>query len=182
MSCSPVSNVRSFCTDAARARMAVLSPNELSPNELALEKFRPSIDWGNQIVVSVWWILEAWAISAVCVLVIGILLIRYTTWAKRFWSVTGDYFMGRDSLPVWATLAVLLLSVILEVRIAVLLSYYNNDLFSALQIAFQGVGAHNAAQRNSGVHGFWVAIAIFCLLAVIHIHGPDLDARREGIL
>jgi len=140
-----------------------------------LEKFRPSIDWGNQIVVSAWWILEAWAISAACVLVIGILLIRYTTWAKRFWSVTGDYFMGRASLPVWATLAVLLFSVILEVRIAVLLSYYNNDLFSALQIAFQGVGAHNAAQRNTGVHGFWVAIAIFCLLAVIHIGRILLD-------
>jgi putative ATP-binding cassette transporter len=134
-----------------------------------LEKFRPSIDWGNQIVVSAWWILEAWAISAACVLVIAFLLIRYTTWARRFWSVTGDYFNGRASLPVWATLAVLLLSVVLEVRIAVLLSYYNNDLFSALQVAFQGVGAHNAAQRNSGVHGFWVAIGIFCILAVIHI-------------
>jgi len=140
-----------------------------------LEKFKPSIDWGNQIVVSAWWILEAWAISAACVLVIGILLIRYTTWAKRFWSVTGDYFTGRDSRPVWTVLAVLLLSVILEVRIAVLLSYYNNDLFSALQIAFQGVGAHNSAQRNSGVHGFWVAIAIFCILAVVHIGRILLD-------
>ena len=68
---------------------------------------------------------------------------------------------------MWATLAVLLLSVILEVRIAVLLSYYNNDLFSALRV--QGKGANNAAQRNSGVHGFWVAIGIFCILAAIHI-------------
>ena len=70
---------------------------------------------------------------------------------------------------MWATLAVLLLSVILEVRIAVLLSYYNNDLFSALQVAFHGAGANNAAQRNSGIHGFWVAIGIFCILAAIHI-------------
>jgi putative ATP-binding cassette transporter len=60
-------------------------------------------------------------------LAIAVLLARYTTWAKRFWRVTGDYFTGSASLPVWATLAVLLLSVILEVRIAVLLSYYNND-------------------------------------------------------
>ncbi len=134
-----------------------------------MEKFKPSIDWGNQVVTSAWWILEAWAISAACVLVIGVLLIRYTTWARRFWRITGDYFTGRASLPVWATLAVLLLSVILEVRIAVLLSYYNNDLYSALQMAFQGVGAHNAAQRGSGIHGFWVAIGIFCILAVIHI-------------
>jgi putative ATP-binding cassette transporter len=134
-----------------------------------MEKFKPSIDWGNQLVVSSWWILQAWAISAVCVLGIGYLMIRYTVWAKRFWRVTGEYFSGRASVPVWGTLAILLLSVILEVRIAVLLSYYNNDLFSALQVAFQGVGAHNAAQRNSGIHGFWVAIVIFCILAAIHI-------------
>jgi vitamin B12/bleomycin/antimicrobial peptide transport system ATP-binding/permease protein len=134
-----------------------------------LEKFKPSIDWGNQLVVSAWWILEAWALSAACVLAIAVLLIRYTTWAGRFWRVTGGYFTGRASLPVWTVLAVLLLSVIFEVRIAVLLSYYNNDLYSALQVAFQGVGAHNAAQRNSGVHGFWVAIGIFCILAVVHI-------------
>jgi putative ATP-binding cassette transporter len=134
-----------------------------------LEKFKPSIDWGNQLVASTWWVLEAWAISAGCVLAIALLLIRCTTWAKRFWRVTGDYFTCRASLPVWTVLAVLLLSVILEVRIAVLLSYYNNDLYSALQVAFQGAGAHNAAQRNSGIHGFWVAIGIFCILAAIHI-------------
>jgi putative ATP-binding cassette transporter len=103
------------------------------------------------------------------VLAIGVLLIRYSTWAKRFWRVTGDYFTGRASLPAWTVLAVLLLSVILEVRIAVLLSFYNNDLYSALQVAFQGAGAHNVAQRSSGIHGFWVAIGIFCILAVIHI-------------
>ena len=134
-----------------------------------MERFKPSIDWGNELVASTSWIVEARAISAACVLAIAVLLIRYTTWAKRFWRVTGDYFTGSASLPVWATLAVLLLSVILEVRIAVLLSYYNNDLFSALQVAFQGKGANNAAQRNSGVHGFWVAIGIFCILAAIHI-------------
>ena len=134
-----------------------------------MEKFKPSIDWGNQLVASTRWILEAWTISAICALAIAFLLIRHSTWAKRFWRVTGDYFTGRASLPVWTVLAVLLLSVIVEVRIAVLLSYYNNDLYSALQVAFQGAGARNAAQRNSGIHGFWVAIGIFCILAVIHI-------------
>ena len=87
-----------------------------------MEKFRPSIDWGNQLAASTWWTLEAWALSAACVLVAAVLLIRYTTWAKRFWRVTGEYFTGTASLPVWSMLAVLLLSVILEVRIAVLLS------------------------------------------------------------
>jgi len=134
-----------------------------------LEKFRPSIDWGSELVASLWWILSAWAISAVGVLVIAGVVIRYSTWGQRFWRITGDYFTGTASARVWAMFAVLLLSVIASVRIEVLLSYYNNDLYSALQVAFQGAGAHNAAQRSSGVHGFWVAIGIFCILAAIHI-------------
>ncbi len=134
-----------------------------------MEKFRPSIDWGNELVASLMWILNAWLISAVGVLVIAVLLVRYSTWGQRFWRITGDYFTGTVSVPVWGLLAVLLLSVIASVRLEVLLSYYNNDLYSALQVAFQGTGAHDAAQRSSGVHGFWVAIGIFCILATIHI-------------
>ncbi len=131
--------------------------------------FKTSINWGNQLAESAWWVIEAWAISAACVLVLALLLIRRVGWAKRFWRVTGGYFTGADSWPVWGMLGVLLLSVILEVRIAVLLSYYNNDLFSALQVAFHGAGAHNAAERNSGIHGFWMAVVTFCILAAIHI-------------
>jgi vitamin B12/bleomycin/antimicrobial peptide transport system ATP-binding/permease protein len=134
-----------------------------------LETFRPSIDWGNELVASLSWILSTWAISAGCVCVIGLLVIRFTTWGRRFWRITGDYFTGTASARVWGVLAVLLLSVIVEVRLEVLLSFYNNDLFSALQVAFQGAGGHNAAQRGSGVHGFWVAIAIFCILAPMRI-------------
>ncbi|WP_458317813.1 ABC transporter ATP-binding protein/permease [Mycolicibacterium brisbanense] len=137
--------------------------------------FKPSINWDAQLGESAWWIAQAWSLSAICVLALGILLIRYVTWAKRFWRVTGPYFTGRDSWPVWGMLAVLLLSVILEVRIAVLLSYYNNDLFSALQVAFHGAGAHNSAERDSGVHGFWVAIVTFCILATVHIARTVFD-------
>jgi putative ATP-binding cassette transporter len=134
-----------------------------------LELFRPSIDWGNELVASLLWVFTAWVISAGCVLLAGAVLIRYSTWGQRFWRITGAYFTSRGSAPVWGVLTVLLLSVIAEVRLEVLLSYYNNDLYSSLQAAFHGAGAHDAAQRDSGVHGFWVAIGIFCILATLHI-------------
>src|SRR5262249_33485532 len=152
--------------DAARP----MSAHEFSPGALRvprleegdpLETFTPSIDWGNELAASVLWILTTWAICAGCVVVIAALLIRYTTWARRFWRVTGDYFGGMASVPVWGMLAILLLSIIASVRIEVLMSYQNNDLYSALQLAFQGAGAHDEAQRSSGVHGFWVAIGVF---------------------
>jgi putative ATP-binding cassette transporter len=134
-----------------------------------LENFKPSINWGNELVHSTLWILGAWAICAAATLLVAALLLRYTTWGRQFWRVTGDYFTGAASIPAWGLLAVMLFSVIVEVRIQVLQSYYSNDLYSALQVAFQGAGAHNDAQRGSGVHGFWFAITIFCILATIHL-------------
>ncbi|HUO38327.1 MAG TPA: ABC transporter ATP-binding protein/permease [Mycobacterium sp.] len=127
------------------------------------------MDWGNELVASVVWILKAWSISAASVLLIAVVLMHYTTWGRRFWRITGGYFSSPSSWRVWGVLAVLLLSVIVGVRIEVLFSYQNNDLYSALQAAFEGGGAHNTAKRHSGVHGFWVAIVVFCILAPINI-------------
>ena len=63
----------------------------------SVEKFRPSIDWGNELAASALWILEAWAVSAAAVLVVVVVLGRYTVWGQRFWYVTGEYFTGAAS-------------------------------------------------------------------------------------
>jgi vitamin B12/bleomycin/antimicrobial peptide transport system ATP-binding/permease protein len=134
-----------------------------------MEKFTPSIDWDHELVASLRWILETWAVSAVCLLLLGFAVVRYTRWGSEFWRITGNYFTGRQSLPVWALFAVLLLSVMMAVRINILLSYYSNDLYSSLQTAFQGAGAGNTAVRDSGIHGFWTAIRTFCVIATLHV-------------
>ena len=140
-----------------------------------METYSPSIDWGNELVPSLLWILKAWDISAVCVLIICVLLMRYTVWGRQFWRISGDYFKGPESVPVWGLFAVLLLSVIVSVRIQVLLSYYYNDVYSALQTALQGLGAGNEQVRDSGIRGFWFAIAIFAILATIYVARYMLD-------
>ena len=76
-----------------------------------MERFRPSIDWGNELAASALWIFNAWALSAVCVLLVAVLVIRYSTFGRRFWRITGGYFTGTASVVVWGTLSVLLLSV-----------------------------------------------------------------------
>jgi len=134
-----------------------------------MDTFRPSIDWGAEAVKSIFWILAVSGVSAACVLLIAAVLIRWTTFGRRFWAITGGFFTGRASLPAWGLLAVMMLSVIGSVRIDVLLSYYHNDLYSALQTAVQGIATKHAAQRNSGVHGFYVALAIFAILAAVNI-------------
>lgn len=136
------------------------------------ERFNPSIDWNHELLASTRWVLETFAITAVCLAVVLILLARFTEWGRQFWRITGRYFTtGRSGLPVWLGLAALLLSAVLSVRISVLLSYYANDLFSSLQVAFEGSASPNASPnaslRGTGIDGFWTSMRIFAVLATI---------------
>jgi vitamin B12/bleomycin/antimicrobial peptide transport system ATP-binding/permease protein len=140
-----------------------------------LKPFKPSLDWGHELIPSLLWVSKGFAICAICLLLLGVVVVRKTTWGRQFWRITGDYFKGSESVPVWGLFAVLLLLVIIAVRIDVLLSYYSNDLFSALQAAFLGSGSGDAAVRNSGIHGFWIAIGTFGVIATVHVARSMID-------
>ena len=131
--------------------------------------FRSSIDWSHELVNSTVWILAAFAITAPCLIVVLVLIGRMTEWGRQFWRVTGPYFTGSQSRVVWVLLAFLLLSTIISVRISVLISYYTNDVFTSLQIALQGLASGKKDVTDSGIHGFWVTIGIFLILAAIHV-------------
>jgi vitamin B12/bleomycin/antimicrobial peptide transport system ATP-binding/permease protein len=137
--------------------------------------FRSSIDWSHEFVNSIVWILTAFAITAPCLLLVLFMIGRTTEWGRQFWRITGTYFTGRQSRVVWATLALLLLSTTIAVRITVLISYYANDVFTSLQVALQGKAAGQSAVTDSGIHGFWVTIGIFLVLAVVHVIVTLLD-------
>jgi len=142
---------------------------------MRVELYEPSLDWANEIPQSLLWTAKAWLITAVLTVIVLIMLARYTTWGRQFWRVTGDYFSGRRSTAVWAWLAVLLFLTLITVRLNVLLSYQANDLYSSLQVAFEGRGAGNDAVRDSGVHGFWTAIVVFMLIAAIYVGRQLID-------
>lgn len=126
-------------------------------------QFESSIDWSRELGNSAIWIVQTFVITAVCLVVVLVLLGRMTEWGRQFWRITSGYFTGRQSASVWAVVGVLLLSTIVSVRINVLLTYYVNDLFTAVQIAFQG--GTDEAVRSSGIDGFWASIAVFGILA-----------------
>src|SRR5262245_11879830 len=137
--------------------------------------FTPTLDWGNELLTSLWWIAKAWAIAAVATLVILVLIHRFTTWGRQFWRITGAYFNAPDSVTVWIWLGVLLLSVIGGVRIDVLLSYQGNDMMTSFQSVAAGLGNGDEAVRNSGSDGFWFSIIVFSILATIHVVRVMLD-------
>ena len=136
-----------------------------------METFTPSLNWGDELVGSALWVAKAWVFAAIGVLVVCALLARYTTWGRQFWRVTGDYFKGRESVPVWALLGVLLALVMIDVRLVVLLTYQSNDQFSAMQAAFEGEGQ----AKDAAIHGFWVAILILAALIVAKVARTLLD-------
>jgi vitamin B12/bleomycin/antimicrobial peptide transport system ATP-binding/permease protein len=139
------------------------------------DMFTPTLDWGNELLTSLWWIAKAWLIAAVATMVILALIGRFTTWGKQFWRVTGDYFKGPDSVKVWIWLAVLLLSVVTGVRIDVLLSFQGNDMMTSFQVIASGLGTGDEAVRTSGKDGFWFSILVFAILATIHVARVMLD-------
>ena len=140
-----------------------------------MEMFTPKLDWGSEWIASLKWIAEVWLYTAVPTLIVLVLMGLVTTWGRQWWRITGAYFTGRSSVIVWAWLAVLLLSVVGGVRLTVLLSFYSNDLMSSLQVAFQATGAHDDVARQSGIHGFWMAMLHFAILASIHVVRVMLD-------
>jgi putative ATP-binding cassette transporter len=136
-----------------------------------METFTPSLDWGDELITSLLWVAKAWVIGAAGMLVALALLGRFTTWGRQFWRVTGAYYKGRESIPVWLWLGVLLLSVMVDVRLSVLFSYQSNDQFSALQAAFEGEGA----AKDSAIDSFWWSILILVALAAVDIVRTVLD-------
>ena len=133
------------------------------------DTFRSSIDWGHELVNSSVWVLVAFVIAAPCLAAALMAIGRTTEWGRQFWRITGPYFVGRDSLVVWGMLALLLMSTIIAVRITVLISYYTNDVFTSLQVALAGMATGRGDVTESGIHGFWMTIGIFLILAAVHV-------------
>jgi vitamin B12/bleomycin/antimicrobial peptide transport system ATP-binding/permease protein len=134
-----------------------------------MDMFTPSLDWGGEWLVSLFWIAKAWAIAAVATIAILALIFRFTTWGRQFWRITGAYFTGRESVRIYAWLAVLLLLVIIGVRIDVLMSYYSNDMLTSFQVIAAGVGGNDETVKNSGKAGFWLAMIVFSVLVTIYV-------------
>ena len=140
-----------------------------------MEPYEPSMNWGGELVPSLLWILKYWAVSGSIAMLVLVLLARFTLWGRQYWRITGDYFKGRAAVKVWIWLAVLLMLAMVLVRINVLISYFGNDLYSALQVAFEATSAGEEAMKADAMAGFWFSLIIFAILATVYISTVMLD-------
>ena len=144
--------------------------------DLAVETFTPSLDWSNEAVHSLLWVARAWLLAAVPLMLALFLIAALHPMGP---GVLGDHrrvFQGPSrAFRRGGCLGCCWSSVMVSVRLSVVLTYYNNDQYSALQVAFEGSGAGNEAVKNSGIRGFWFSIVVFLVLLVVYISQILLD-------
>ncbi|MBU9765297.1 ABC transporter ATP-binding protein/permease [Mycobacterium sp. TNTM28] len=140
--------------------------------------FTPTLDWGNELLISLMWIAKGWLIAAICTLVILVVIARFTSWGRQFWRITGAYFTGAESVKVWLWLGAILLLVIAGVRLEVLLSFQGRDMLNSFQTVEAGREAAalgDDAVKQSGKNGFFFSMLVFAILAAIYIGRLMLD-------
>ena len=113
------------------------------------------MDWSHELVASLIWLGEAFVLSMIG-LTIGIVLIaRLTVWGRQFRRLTWEYFSPRRSKQPLLWLSLIVLLTLFAVRMDVLFSFWYNGFYSALQ-------------KLDSV-AFWSMLAVFAVLASIHV-------------
>jgi putative ATP-binding cassette transporter len=94
------------------------------------------LDWKHEWSASLIWSGTAFAITVAVFTVVAWLLVRFTRWGRQFWRIASPYFRPDCRWKSWRpliTVLVMLWMTVLAVRLDVLLSYWTNGLFTAMQ-------------------------------------------------
>ncbi|SUT88154.1 ABC transporter [Actinobacillus ureae] len=113
------------------------------------------MNWTQELLNSFYWIATVMGIIFVTAPLISLFLIKITKWGGQFWFLSADYFSIKRSIKPIAYFFTVLFFSLVTVRIDILLSEWNKALYNALQ--------HLDAAE------FWTQIAVFSVLATVHI-------------
>jgi putative ATP-binding cassette transporter len=113
------------------------------------------MNWSQEALESLIWIGRTYVLALVGTLLVGSALMRLTGWGRQFRRLAGDYFSPRRDWRPLAMAAGVLLLATAGVRLNVLLSYWNNGFYDAVQ-------ALDAPK-------FWFSMRLFALLATLHV-------------
>ncbi|MDB6041846.1 MAG: alkanesulfonate transporter ATP-binding protein [Gammaproteobacteria bacterium] len=113
------------------------------------------MDWNDQLRTSLIWLGEAFVISStgLAITIYGLALL--TGWGRMVRRISGAYFNpSRSALPL-AWLALIVLMTLFSVRLSILLSFWNNGFYSAMQ--------------NLDAQAFWFMLFVFATLATVYV-------------
>jgi vitamin B12/bleomycin/antimicrobial peptide transport system ATP-binding/permease protein len=115
----------------------------------------PVLDWNHQLQASLIWLGQAFVISSIGLALTIYGLAVFTRWGRQVRRISGAYFNpSRSVLPlVW--LALIVLMTLFSVRLTILLSFWYNGFYSAMQ--------------KLDAKAFWFMLLIFATLATVYV-------------
>ncbi len=113
------------------------------------------MDWNNELLASLIWLAQTFVISLIGLAVTVVALSRYTQWGRQFRRITSAFFDPSRSKRPLLWLALIVFMTLFAVRLNVLFSFWYNGFYSAMQ--------------NLDAKAFWLMLAVFAVLATIHV-------------
>ena len=113
------------------------------------------MDWNHELVTSLSWLGQTFVVSLFGLGATLWVLSRYTVWGRQFRLISWAYFNpAKNRLPlVW--LALIILFTLFGVRLNVLLSFWSNSFYNAMQ--------------ELDAKAFWFMLLVFSILATTHV-------------
>ena len=109
------------------------------------------MDYGQEAITSLIWILQTLAITSV-VFSFGIfLLVHFTQWGKQFWMFAGGYLSPKRSIKPILFFLLIVAMTLLSVRISLVHSEWYKNMYTSLQ--------------EFNEHVFWQQMGLFCVIA-----------------
>ena len=120
------------------------------------------LDWSQELVASLVWLAQAFALTSVGFVAVGFVVTRSTRWGRQFLRLGWPYLTPKRSWKPLLTVALILFLAMFSVRMNVLFSLWYNGFYSALQALDQ--------------KAFWFFLGIFSILAAVHVFRVLLTA------
>ena len=111
------------------------------------------MDWSLELMQSLIWLGKAFVASLFGLACASVVLGRYTTWGRQIRRLTVDFFKPSHSIVPLISLALIVFMTLLVVRLNVLMSFWFNGFYSAMQ--------------NVDAKAFWLMVLVFASLAAI---------------
>ena len=113
------------------------------------------MDWNGQLHASLIWLSEAFVISTAGLAITIYLLSLSTDWGRQIRRISWAYFNPSRSMMPLVWLALIVLMTLFSVRLSILLSFWNNGFYSAMQ--------------NLNAKAFWFMLLVFATLATFYV-------------
>src|ERR1700688_1958314 len=113
------------------------------------------VNWNDQLLTSLIWLGEAFVISSIGLAITIGLLTRFTEWGRLVRRISWRYFHPSRSTEPLAWLALIVLMTLFSVRLRILLSFWYNGFYSAMQ--------------KLDAKAFWYLLLVFATLATVYV-------------